>query len=217
MRVWLGVRDRRDPRATDDLGQHRLLRGAAGMGDGAAGEHGAVMPVNDPPLAAVQALTTAEDTGPGITLTGSDADGDALTFSVTTVPAHGLLSGAAPDLIYTPAANWHGADTFTFQASDGVAVSAAVEITIIVTPVNDAPVAASQSLTTVEDAALPLALTGSDADEDMLTWTIVSPPAHGALTGTAPDFVFVPDANYHGPDSFIFTVNDGQADTQNVP
>ena len=71
--------------------------------------------VNHPPVADAQSVTTAEDTAVAVTLTGVDADGDALTFSVVGNPSHGTLSGTAPNLSYTPAADYHGPDSFTYR------------------------------------------------------------------------------------------------------
>ncbi|MCW5844141.1 MAG: tandem-95 repeat protein, partial [Caldilinea sp.] len=104
--------------------------------------------VNDAPTANAQSVTTAEDTPLAISLTGSDIDGDSLTFAVATPPQNGTLSGTAPNLTYTPAANFNGSDSFTFQASDGTATSAPATVAISVTPVNDAPSATAQSVTT---------------------------------------------------------------------
>ncbi len=98
-----------------------------------------VTPVNDPPVAASQSVTTNEDTQKSITLTGSDVDGDALTFSVVTGPAHGTLTGTAPNLTYKPSANYNGADSFTFKANDGSANSNTATISINVLAVNDPP------------------------------------------------------------------------------
>src|SRR5205823_5607092 len=56
-------------------------------------------------------------------------------------------------------------------------------------------------------------LTGSDLDGDALAYAIASPPAHGVLTGSAPNLTYAPSKGYSGPDSFTFTVNDGQADS----
>ena len=60
---------------------------------------------------------------------------------MVTRPAHGTLSGTAPNLTYTPAANYNGPDSFTFTVNDGTVDSAAATVSITVTPVNDAPVA----------------------------------------------------------------------------
>jgi len=170
-----------------------------------------IAPVNDAPLAAAGSLTTSEDAAAAMPLAGSDADGDALSFTITTPPAHGSLSGSAPDLTYTPDVNWHGSDSFAFTTSDGTAVSAPALVTITVTPVNDAPLAGSQSLDGTEDSALPVLLTGGDADGDALSFTITLPPANGTLSGDAPDLIYTPGANFHGSDAFAFTVSDGTA------
>ena len=55
-------------------------------------------------------------------------------------PANGTLSGVAPNLTYTPNANYNGPDSFAFFAADGQSVSALATVTITVTPVNDPPV-----------------------------------------------------------------------------
>src|SRR5438067_375194 len=173
----------------------------------------AVTTVNDAPVANAQSVTTAEDTAAAITLTGSDVDGDALTYVVATQPAHGTLTGTAPNVTYTPALNYNGPDSFTFTVSDAALTSAAATVTITVTPVNDPPVANAQSVTTAEDTAAAITLTGSDVDGDALTFTIATQPAHGALSGTAPNLTYTPAANYNGPDSFTFKANDGTVDS----
>jgi hypothetical protein len=94
---------------------------------------------NRAPVADDQSVDTPEDTPLAITLGGSDADGDPLTFSVTGGPAAGTLSGTAPDLTYTPDPGVNGVDSFTFVADDGQATSAEATVTITVDPVNDPP------------------------------------------------------------------------------
>ena len=164
---------------------------------------------NDTPVAVAQDVTTAEDSALAITLSATDADDDPLTYTVGLSPAHGTLTGTPPNLTYTPAANYHGADTFTFRAGDGIGLSQVVAIDITVTPVNDAPVAVAQAAMTAEDVPVVLALSGTDVDGDALTYAIATPPAHGTLSGTPPSVTYTPAANYHGPDSFTFTANDG--------
>ena len=84
-------------------------------------------------------MTTDEDTAKAITLSATDVEGSALTYSVVTGPAHGTLSGTAPALTYTPAANYNGTDSFTFKANDGTADSNVGDGSITVKAVNDAP------------------------------------------------------------------------------
>ncbi|MEO5714020.1 MAG: Ig-like domain-containing protein [Luteolibacter sp.] len=170
-----------------------------------------VSAVNDPPLANAQSLATNEDTPLGITLTGSDVDGGSLTYVVSGNPAHGALSGTAPNLTYTPNANIHGNDSLTFTVSDGIASPAQATVTITIIPVNDPPLANAQSIATNEDTPLGITLTGSDVDGGSLTYVVSGNPAHGALSGSAPNLTYMPNADFHGNDSFTFTVSDGVA------
>ena len=156
-----------------------------------------------------QSVTTAEDTAAAITLTGRDLDGDALTFSVVTGPANGTLSGVAPNLTYTPSADFNGSDSFTFVSNDGLLNSIAATVSITVTAGNDAPVADDQAVTTAEDTAAAITLTGSDLDGDSLTFSVVSGPANGTLSGVAPALTYTPNADFNGSDSFTFISNDG--------
>src|SRR5207247_6339615 len=100
---------------------------------------------------------------------------------------HGSLSGRAPNVTYTPAANYSGPDSFTFKANDGGLDSNIATVTISVTAVNDAPVASDQSVTTDEDTAKAITLGVTDVDDTAFTYAIVSGPTHGSLNGTAPN------------------------------
>ena len=77
---------------------------------------------NLPPVASNQATATAYATATNLVLTGSDPDGDTLTFLIATNPAHGALSGLNTNtgaLVYTPYAGFSGTDAFAFAVSDG--------------------------------------------------------------------------------------------------
>ena len=110
-----------------------------------------VTPVNDAPVATNRSLSTPEDTALSITLAATDVEGDPITFVLASQPSHGTLTGTPPNLTYTPAPSYHGADSFTFTASDGQATSAPGTISIFVASVNNAPTSSNSSLTTVED------------------------------------------------------------------
>ncbi|WP_157987550.1 choice-of-anchor L domain-containing protein [Jiangella endophytica] len=87
---------------------------------------------NHPPVADDQAVEAYVDTPAGIVLTGTDEDGDALTYELASEPEHGTLSGEAPDLTYTPAEGYTGDDAFTFTVSDGTATSEPATVTVSV-------------------------------------------------------------------------------------
>lgn len=167
------------------------------------------------PVASSQTITTPEDTAKSITLSASLGKGSALTYTIVSSPLHGSLSGTAPTLVYTPASNYSGTDSFTFRANDGTADSNTATITITVTGVNDAPIADAKSVSTNKDTPATVTLSASDAEtaSNSLVWTVVSQPPHGLLTGMAPNLIYTPDTSYVGTDSFTFKVNDGSADS----
>ena len=89
---------------------------------------------NRAPEADAQTLSTLVDTDLAITLTGSDPDGDPISFAVTTPPVHGTLSGTAPELIYKPDAGFSGEDFFEFVVNDGQRESQPAMVRISVIP-----------------------------------------------------------------------------------
>jgi VCBS repeat-containing protein len=128
--------------------------------------------VNDAPVANDQSVVTDEDTPLAITLTASDVDNAPLTYSIVVAPAHGTLSGTAPYLTYTPAADYNGAENFTFKANDSTTDSNIATVTITVKPVNDAPVAlADGPFLGVMDSPVSMDASASyDPDGDSLTF-----------------------------------------------
>ena len=305
---------------------------------------------NDPPVANNQGITLNKNTQQAITLTATDSNNDPLTYTVLTQPAHGTLTGTAPNLNYNPDTDYVGADSFTFKANDGTTDSntATVSITaqdvsscttnlpisgvtasgyqlgnppsnaidadlntrwandgvgswisadlgitqnicsvdiawyngnarqyhfVIATSTdgstftnvfngdssgttvssekytisninaryvrvtvngntqnnwasiydlkifgsslsgNSPPVAINQAVTINKNIAKAITLTASDPNNDPLNYSIVTQPAHGTLTGTAPNLNYNPDTDYVGADSFTFKANDGTTDS----
>jgi len=142
-----------------------------------------------------------------ITLTASDSDGDALTYTIANNPSHGTLSGTPPNVTYTPATNFSGVDSFTFYANDGHTNSNIATATITVTPV---VVQATSQTVTSNGAPVAITLTATDSDGNPLTYSIVSNPAHGSLSGTAPHVTYTPTSGFVGTDNFTFQAHDGQ-------
>ena len=183
-----------------------------------------INPVNDAPVAVDDAFATNEDTPltiamPGVLGNDTDVDGDALTANLVTGPTHGSLT-LNPDgsLLYTPNADYHGTDSFTYKANDGTVDSNLATVNLTINSVNDAPVANDDTYST--DLNTPLTITapgvlGNDTDVDgdtLHVGAIVTGPAHGGLTlNIDGSFTYTPDANYFGADSFSYQANDGTA------
>ena len=168
-----------------------------------------VLERNHAPIAHPQSVSVPQDGSVAITLTGSSADGDALTYAVVSDPAHGTLSGDAPNLTYAPTAGYSGPDSFVFTVGEGQFDSTEATVSIDVVKGNAAPTANNGSVATVEGKAVAITLSGSDPDGDELTYAVVTNPAHGTLSGTAPKLTYTPAAGYAGTDSFTFKANDG--------
>ena len=168
-----------------------------------------VTPVNDRPVATDDAYDTDEDTtlnvaAPGVLGNDTDVDGDPLTASLVTGPTHGTLTlNADGSFGYVPNLNFHGTDSFTYVANDGLLASTPpATVTITVDPVNDAPVAVNDSAQTNEDVAVDVDVLANDTDVDGDTLTIgpFDQGANGTVTLVAGKLRYTPDAGFTGSD-----------------
>jgi VCBS repeat-containing protein len=176
---------------------------------------------NRAPTAAADAYSTNEDTAltvnaPGVLANDGDPDGNQLSAVLGSGPSHGTIAlNANGSFTYTPAANYNGTDSFTYQASDGTLQSGPATVTITVTGANDGPTATGDTYSTGEDTALTVAAPGvlgndSDPDGDTLSAVAGSAPAHGSLSlNDDGSFTYTPAADYNGSDSFTYRANDG--------
>ncbi len=205
-----------------------VLGACGGGGGGTSSPDPTPTPTNSAPVAPDVSGEVAEDSSRTITLPGTDADGDSLTYSKVTDPAHGTVTVSGNQATYTPAANYNGADNFTYKVNDGTADSNVATVSITVTPVNDAPTAGALSATTDEDVAKPITLTGEDVDTgDTLTYIKVSDPAHGTVSISGNVATYTPEQDsyylaspdaqrlngYFTVDSFTYKVSDGTTES----
>src|SRR5438105_772337 len=116
-------------------------------------------------------------------------------MTVVTQPAHGTLSGTAPNLTYQPATNYFGGDAFTFQVNNGITNSATATVSLNISHVLYPPTAFGQTAATPENMPLPVTLTGIDPQGLSLSFAVITQPAHGTLSGTAPNLTYQPATN----------------------
>ncbi len=180
-----------------------------------------VLPVNDPPAATNDTFTVSKNTllavaAPGVLGNDSDLDGDPLTAVLITGPTNGVLTlNTNGGFDYLPGTNFSGTDSFVYVANDGSLNSSNATVTITVTAANVAPLATNDSYSVSEDNVLAVATPGilgndADIDGDLLTVLLISGPTNGVLTLNANGaFVYRPNTNFHGSDSFAYVAHDG--------
>ncbi|MCT4706605.1 tandem-95 repeat protein, partial [Enterobacteriaceae bacterium H16N7] len=164
--------------------------------------------------------TTGEDTSFNGQVKATDVDGDPLTYTVTTQPAHGTvtLNATTGAYTYTPIADYNGSDSFVVQISDGNGGVVQSTVTFTVTPVADI---VADTATTSEDTAVNITVNANDTFENAghvitaingtaVTVGVPLAVANGSVTLNANGTLgFTPAANFNGPASFSYTVTSG--------
>ncbi|MDG4548726.1 MAG: Ig-like domain-containing protein, partial [Rickettsiales bacterium] len=176
-----------------------------------------VCPVNDAPVAGDDSITTAEDTPVLIDVLNNDddIDGDTLTIVSVTDGQNGTVVIENGQVKYTPYADFVGTDTFTYTVEDGNGGTDTATVTVEVTPVNDAPVANTDNVTTNEDTPVVIDVLANDDDVDGDTLTIVSVTdgQNGTVVIESGQVKYTPNADFNGNDSFTYTITDGNGET----
>ncbi len=181
-----------------------------------------VNPINDTPVAENDEYTIDEDSplsmiASGVLGNDTDLDNANLTATLVAAPLHGAVTlNADGSFVYTPAANFSGVDGFSYEAGDGFASSDVAAVTINVSPVNDAPLGAADAFTVAEDSTLTITSGGvlandTDVDTASLTATMGTSPTHGSvILASDGTFIYTPNADFNGEDSFSYTAGDGE-------
>ncbi|MAT98453.1 MAG: hypothetical protein CL608_15015 [Anaerolineaceae bacterium] len=178
-----------------------------------------VTAVNDVPTANDDSETASEESGTiQIDVLANDEDidvGDVLTIDSVSAPDNGGTAVINNNQIeYTAATGFVGTETFTYTVSDGNGGSdtALVTMTIYVSHSNAAPNAHNDSPETLEDSPIIIDVLNNDDDPDgdSLSILSVSNPVHGTAVIQGSRIKYTPDPNFHGSDSFTYTVGDGE-------
>jgi len=178
--------------------------------------------VNQAPTAVDDAPAAfAEDSGPNaIDVLANDIDpdtNDVLLIIGVTQGGNGtvVITGGGTGLTYEPDADYFGPDTFTYTISDGNGGTDTATVTVTVTNDNaDAPEAVNDAVTINEDSGantIDVLLNDDDVDGHTLTIIAVTSGAHGTvnITNGGTDLTYTPDPDFHGTDTFTYTVDDG--------
>ncbi len=196
-----------------------------------------INPVNDAPVAIDDSYSVLEDTpltvpAAGVLVNDSDVEGNALTAILVSNPSHGTLTlNSNGSFSYTPAANFNGSDSFSYQVSDGQSVNNLSNIATVnlrIDSVNDSPVGAAKTVTTLENVTyifkasdFPYSDPKDTPANGLLAVRITSLPGSGKLLNNGAaviagqfvgiadinsgKFAFSPAANTSGDGYAIFT------------
>ena len=163
--------------------------------------------------------TIDEDTPTVLDVSANDdnPDGDFLAFESFTQGADGAVTDNGDGtLTYTPDADWHGGDSFTYTVTDGEFSSAAT-VTVTVDPVNDDPAAGDDVMGTTVDTPVIVSVLTNDSDVDTgdtLAIDSFTQGANGAVSDNGDGtLTYTPDASFTGDDSFTYTAGDGNGGT----
>ncbi len=180
-----------------------------------------VTPVNDPPQANDDVITTPEDTAVTIPVLDNDTDIDdgidPASVTILSGPANGSAVVHDGQITYTPNSGFNGSDTLAYRLMDtGGLWSEPATVTITITPVNDGPpVAVPDTASTGKNRPVTIDILANDSDPDG-NGTIdrnaitVTQPSHGSVTvnGTTGEITYTPDSGFSGSDSFTYRLRD---------
>ncbi|MFZ6818666.1 Ig-like domain-containing protein, partial [Undibacterium sp. Ji22W] len=123
------------------------------------------------------------------------------TLQITSPPTHGFLIVDGLNFLYTPAANYSGADSFFYTATNiaGVSAPARVSITVLQVVPTSYPVNTTLTVNSINHLINP-SITGSPS-----SIAISSPPSHGTASVSGLKILYTPSAGYIGADSLSYT------------
>ncbi len=177
---------------------------------------------NDNPIAGNDVATVVEDSsGNVIDVLANDSFApdvdETLTVTVVTAGSNGgtitVPTGGA-NVVYTPAANFQGTETFTYTISDGRGGTATGIVTVTVTNTNDPPTANDDTLNAFKNSPVELNVLANDTSapdpSEVLTIDSITQPAHGtvSITNNGTRVTYTPTIDYTGPDSFTYVMKD---------
>ena len=190
-----------------------------GQGGSATGTAHVTIAVNGIPTANDDALIVQEDdpaTAVAVLANDTDPENDSLLVISASTPGNGTvaITGGGTGLTYMPAHDANGSDSFTYTVNDGKGGIASATVGVTITPTNDDPIAATDTLTVAEDAtatAVAVLANDTDVEGDTRTITGTTDGAKGVvvITGSGTGLTYKPNLNANGSDTFTYTISDG--------
>jgi hypothetical protein len=170
-------------------------------------------------------VTMDEDGSPlawNLTLHATDADGDTLTWSISTPAFHGIATaigtGTAKAITYARISDYNGSDSFVVKVSDGYGGSASITVNVTVREVNDAPTAVADAYSMFEDGTLTLSTAqllsddlkgpANESGQGLVLLGVGTTPVNCTATLNAGTVTMYPSPNFNGIASFDYTIQD---------
>lgn len=168
---------------------------------------------NRAPVAGDVMATVPQRDGGTFSLVGSDPDGDPIDFRVVEPPARGVVVIVDDQATYLPDGDFHGEDSFTYEAFDGFLVSPPALAVVTVMYVNRPPEAQDGEARADEGRSIDIVLEAFDPDDDDLTYRIVQAPAQGTATIEDAVVTYTPTPGFIGEDAFSWVADDGDLES----
>ena len=178
---------------------------------------------NSPPTAVNDSYSVNENTAltKDPRANDSDPENDPLTITAAGPASHGtVVVNSGQTVTYTPATGFHGTDSFSYKINDGH--NPDVSATVTVTVINRPPTATTDNVSTNFNTAKHFDPRSNDSDPEGDALTVTAPgstavtTAHGgSVTGNSTSVTYTPANGYSGPDTFSYTISDGQGNTAN--
>ena len=183
--------------------------------DGLGGQSSAsvsitVNAVNDAPVATDDEINTDVNTVVTIDVLSNDNDLDEDTLSVTAATADNgtVLINLDGTLSYTPNTDFNGADSISYEISDGFGGLSSAKVDVLV---NTTPVAIDDTATTNEDTPVVINVLSNDTDPDGNSLSLTSATAANGLVSmnlNDGSLTYTPDANFYGSDTILYSISD---------
>jgi len=190
-----------------------------------------VNPVNDNPTAVNDSFTVTEDSvnnslNPLANDSSAPDVGETLTIIAVSAGSRGGTITISEDkltLIYTPAPNVYGTETFTYTISDGNGGTATATVTMTINNTNDPPTGVADTVQAYKNTKAVFDVLANDLSDpdpaETLTITAVGTPSNGGTVAIVNGKIeYTPAPNFVGTETFTYTVTDagGLSDTVTV-